>query len=48
MQRTISDADVKTLNLNTRESDFIFASGDSMYPTIFDGDKLLIDKSKKT
>lgn len=42
----IDEIDVKTLNLNVEHSDFIIARGDSMYPTIFDGDKILVDKSK--
>lgn len=34
------------LNINKNSSEIIFASGDSMYPTIQGGDSLLIDKSK--
>lgn len=35
------------LNINKNSSEIIFASGDSMYPTIQGGDSLLIDRSKK-
>ncbi len=35
------------LNINRNSSEIIFASGDSMYPTIQGGDSLLIDRSKK-
>lgn len=35
------------LNINKHSSEIIFASGDSMYPTIQGGDSLLIDRSKR-
>lgn len=34
------------LNINKNSSEIIFASGDSMHPTIQGGDSLLIDRSK--
>lgn len=34
------------LNISANSSEIIFASGDSMYPTIEGGDSLLIDRSK--
>lgn len=34
------------LNINRNSSEIIFASGDSMHPTIQGGDSLLIDRSK--
>lgn len=42
----IEDSEVKKLNLDVNNSDFIIASGDSMQNIIFDGDELLVDKSK--
>lgn len=35
------------LGLNTRESEIIFAQGDSMMPTIEGGDSLLVDHTRK-
>lgn len=35
-----------SLNINTKMSEIIFARGDSMEPTIYGGDSLLVDRSK--
>ena len=42
----VYDNEVKRLNINIKESDFIEVSGDSMYPFLNDRDKILVDKSK--
>lgn len=38
---------VEEINFNPDEADIIFARGDSMEPTIYGGDSILIDKSRK-
>lgn len=43
----ISNKLAKDINANLKESDIIFAKGDSMEPTIMGGDSLLVDKSKR-
>ncbi len=43
---SISKKLAKDLNISSTSSEIIFASGDSMYPTIEGGDSLLVDKSK--
>ena len=43
----ISNKLARDLNANLKESDIIFAKGDSMEPTIMGGDSLLVDKSKR-
>jgi phage repressor protein C with HTH and peptisase S24 domain len=37
---------IKEINANSEQSDFILARGDSMEPTIYNKDKILIDRSK--
>lgn len=44
----ISNKLARDLNVNLKESDIIFAKGDSMEPTILGGDSLLVDRSKKS
>lgn len=43
---SISNKLAKDIGINLSHSEMIFASGDSMEPTIIGGDSLLIDKSK--
>lgn len=43
----ISNKLARDINANLKESDIIFAKGDSMEPTIMGGDSLLVDKSKR-
>lgn len=43
---SISNKLAKDIGINLKNSEMIFASGDSMEPTIIGGDSLLIDKSK--
>lgn len=44
----ISNKLARDLNVNLKESDIIFAKGDSMEPNIMGGDSLLVDKSKRS
>lgn len=44
---SISNKLAKDIGINLKQSEMIFASGDSMEPTIIGGDSLLIDKSKR-
>lgn len=44
---TISNKLAKDLGINLKNSEIIFAKGDSMEPTIIGGDSLLVDLSKK-
>lgn len=44
---TISNQLAKELGVNLNQAVMIFASGDSMIPTIYGGDSLLVDTSKK-
>ncbi len=43
---SISNKLAKDIGVNLKNTEMIFASGDSMEPTIMGGDSLLIDKSK--
>lgn len=43
----ISNKLARDINANLKESDIIFAKGDSMEPTIMGGDSLLVDRSKR-
>ena len=44
----IPETMIKNINVNINESDFIIVSGDSMFPYLNNGDKILVDKSKTT
>lgn len=43
----ISNRLAKDLGINLKQADIIFATGDSMKPTIIGGDSVLVDKSKR-